>query len=270
MKNYENNFNAWASMMNHMANSWKNVAGEWSTEQKGSMEDINTLIRKWMENYRQSIQGMGDPFKQAQSSGMGMFDFFNLADSMSYKQFMLYNSLSSSFYKATQTLMQPVTDMLNQMSRYTNQSFGPFFPMNRMPDANSFLELMDNWNLFTKKAMEFQSLHKNVASSAWEKMMNSINERINNGKPFADFAEFYNEWSAVNEEALSNLTKSEEYIKLQQELVKLREKITKPYEQAFHNSSFPFAFKSDLEEIARTDNDLRERVEKLEKKLVKQ
>jgi hypothetical protein len=106
-----------------------------------------------------------------------------------------------------------------------------------------------------------------TAASAWEKVMQRLADRAREGQTGDNFNDFYNEWSAINEQEFVALFNTDEYASLQAELIRLNAEINSAYEKQMEAflQPLPIVFRSQLEDLYKTNHDLRSRLNNLEK-----
>jgi polyhydroxyalkanoate synthase subunit PhaE len=96
-----------------------------------------------------------------------------------------------------------------------------------------------------------------------------IHSAAREGKPISSFTEFYNEWSKINEKEFVDLFHSKEFVMLQEEILRIQSELVKRFEKNFEFllQPFPVASKSQMDEVYKTNHDLKTRMNKLEKEL---
>jgi BMFP domain-containing protein YqiC len=97
--------------------------------------------------------------------------------------------------------------------------------------------------------------------------MQAMTERSQAGTPPTDFNQFYNEWSAINEQEFTALFNTEEYAALQGELIKLNSELNKAYERQMEVllQPYPVVLRSQLDEVYKVNHELRSRLNDLER-----
>jgi hypothetical protein len=114
-----------------------------------------------------------------------------------------------------------------------------------------------------------QTLLYKTGISAWEKVVVFMNERAAEGKSTASFDEFYNEWSAINEREYVALFNTDEFASLQADLLKVQMEMARTYEKQMEAvlQPYPVVLRSQLEEVYKTNHELRSRINDLERTL---
>jgi hypothetical protein len=156
------------------------------------------------------------------------------------------------------------------MLRMTQRSFSPFFPQSNdgaSADGEPLSSMMEKWSRYISKLNEMQTLLYKTGMSAWEKVIAAMNERSADAKHNMGFDEFYNEWSAINESEYVALFNTDEYASLQAELLKLQTEVARMYEKQMEAmlQPFPVVLRSQLEEVYKTNHELRSKINDLER-----
>jgi hypothetical protein len=157
-----------------------------------------------------------------------------------------------------------------EMARSAARSFAPFLGGNgdgTAPSPQPLTDLMERWGNYFTKLNQLQTLLYKTGVSAWEKVMQAVADRAAKGEAITDFNQFYNEWSSVNEKEFIALFNTDEYAALQAELIKLNSEVNKQYEKQMEAllQPYPVVFRSQLEEVYKTNHELRGRINDLEK-----
>lgn len=157
-----------------------------------------------------------------------------------------------------------------EMARSAARSFAPFLGGNgngTAPPAQPLTDLMERWGNYFTKLNQLQTMLYKTGVSAWEKVMQSVAERAAKGESVTDFNQFYTEWSSVNEKEFVALFNTDEYAALQAQLIRLNGEVNKQYEKQMEAllQPYPVVFRSQLEEVYKTNHELRGRINDLEK-----
>jgi hypothetical protein len=156
------------------------------------------------------------------------------------------------------------------MARSAARSFAPFLGGNgdgTAPSPQPLTDLMERWGNYFTKLNQLQTMLYKTGVSAWEKVMQAVADRAAKGEAITDFNQFYNEWSSVNEKEFIALFNTDEYAALQAELIKLNSEVNKQYEKQMEAllQPYPVVFRSQLEEVYKTNHELRGKINDLEK-----
>jgi len=105
--------------------------------------------------------------------------------------------------------------------------------------------------------------------AASEKMIAAIADKVKDGGEFKDFGEFFNLWITVNEKAYAELFQTEDYAKMQGELLEaalnVRTHSFKLTELYLYD--LPIALRSEMDDLYKTVYELKKKVRKMEKQL---
>ena len=136
-----------------------------------------------------------------------------------------------------------------------------------MPESEPMSDLISLWGKYSGKVSEMQTMLYKTGISAWEKMVQEMTNQSNENKSFNNFDEFYNQWSAINEKEYVALFNTEEYAALQAELLKLQSELSKAYQKQMETmlQPYPVVLRSQLEEVYKTNHELRNRINELER-----
>jgi hypothetical protein len=170
---------------------------------------------------------------------------------------------------------QSMANWWMEMARSSARSFTPFFSNSTANtgtgDGQSVFgpgfSIMEKCNEYMSKANQMQVMMYRTAASASEKVMQRMAERAREGKTGDNFNDFYNEWSAINEQEFVALFNTDEYAALQAELIKLNSEINNAYEKQLETflQPLPVVFRSQLEDLYKVNHELRSRLNNLEK-----
>jgi hypothetical protein len=261
--------------------------------------DIYThLFQLWQPVFRQMQQGSFNPqdfWKTIEPAGFKSFvdKLFGMNQGKmmqgfveQYAQYMKMNadmmsdagkSISQSFGNGnpffvpfggmnTQTAANWYTDFL----RTTQRSFAPFVGQTTdgtAPFAEPLSGMVELWGKYISKVNEMQTLLYKTSITAWETVMKRMTESAAEGKTTNSFEEFYNEWSAINEKEYVALFNTEEFAALQGELLRLQTEVARTYEKQMEGflQQYPVVLRSQLEEVYKTNHELRTRINDLER-----
>ncbi len=170
----------------------------------------------------------------------------------------------------TQINPQTMGNWYAEMARSTARSFAPFLGGDgngTAPSTQPLTDLMERWGNYFTKLNQLQTMLYKTGMSAWEKVVQAVADRAAKGEPITDFNQFYNEWSSVNEKEFIALFNTDEYAALQAELIRLNGEVNKQYEKQMEAllRPYPVVFRSQLEEVYKTNHELRSRINDLEK-----
>jgi BMFP domain-containing protein YqiC len=164
---------------------------------------------------------------------------------------------------------------INEMYRglYNNfrQSMMPFFrlaaPGNEQEQLDTMFDLQEKLVNYSVKQNEMQYLIYTNAGKAWNNVMDLLRTRAEEKKEYANFQEFYAEWSDINEKIFINLFSTEEFSRLQGEVIGLSLDLKKGFETQMEAmlQPFPVVLRSQMEEVYRNNYELRKELRALAK-----
>jgi hypothetical protein len=215
--------------------------------------DQGKIMQGFMEQYTQLMKMSADVFNNP------------------LKNFSQSFSNTNPFFAAVPGMNnQNIATWYSDMMRSVQRSFTPFFGQTSdgtAPSADQLSGMMERWGKYISKVSEMQTLLYKTSISAWEAVVTSMNNRTAEGKEITSFDEFYNEWSAINEKEYVALFNTDEYAALQAELLQLQTEVARAYEtqmEAFLQP-YPVVLRSQMEEVYKTNHELRTRINDLER-----
>ncbi len=164
-----------------------------------------------------------------------------------------------------------VSEMNKTMFNNFRQGMLPFFrisaPGKEQEQLDKMFEMQEKLVNYNVKQNEMQFLIYTNASTAWTEVMNVLKNRTEENKEYSNFQEFYGEWASINEKIFINLFSTEEFSRLQGELIGLGLDLKKGFEEQMEGmlEPFPVVLKSAMEEVYRTNYDLRKELRNLQK-----
>lgn len=209
---------------------------------KGFMDQYMQLMNMWTNSMGSANKSFGQMF------GNGMPFFGSMSQMNPQSMAAWYSELMRSYQK----------------------SFSPFFGQTTngtMPPIEPLSGIVELWGTYMSKVSQMQSLLYKTSIAAWEKVMESTANKAKDGQTHDNFQEFYNEWSTINEQEYTALFNTEEFAALQGEVLKLQSEIAKTYEKQMEAvlQPYPIVLRSQLEEVYKTNHDLRQRIDELER-----
>ncbi len=249
----------------------------WEAMQKDmSWDKIKETLHT--ENYKKMIDNM---FGWLQPSNLQQgFDWINNLAKSTNNPFLGNQSTewqawwNTTYPHISQGLhgdMSSFSAMQKQNMETWNNSMSPFMKLVNDPKEKQKLEiiqeLLQNYTTYSSKLVEIQKISYTTAQKAWEDVTKTAYENLKDGKQYADFNDFYKEWSTVNEKLFIETFRTEEYAKLQNELVNnsldMKQLVSSWLELNFAN--YPVALRSEMNELYQIIHDLRNEVRSLKK-----
>ena len=206
-------------------------------------DQTSKTITNWYANSRQMGESMVNMFGKERDLMEGMMPF------------------GSSY----------VSEMYKTMFNNFRQGMLPFFrisaPGKEQEQLDKLFEMQEKLVNYSVKQNEMQFLIYTNAANAWTEVMNTLKTRSEEGKEYSNFQEFYGEWASVNEKIFIELFSTEEFSRLQGELMGLGLDLKKGFEEQMEATlePFPVVLKSQMEEVYRNNYELRKELRSLQK-----
>lgn len=222
---------------------------------------------------------------QNNSASMNPEDLWKMIDPANFRSFVdklfgidqnaMMNSFMDQYRRSTQffnsmSQMNPgMNNWYTDVFRSAQAGFAPYFSQTNngsRPTSAPLWEDMETWGKYVSKMNEMQAMLYKASMSAWEKVLQAMSERSASGTPLNNFDEFYSEWSSINEKEYLDLFNTDEYAALQGELLELQVKLSRSYEKQMETflQPFPVVLRSQLEDLYKTNHELRTRINDLE------
>jgi|SRR5208337_488025 len=128
---------------------------------------------------------------------------------------------------------------------------------------------LDDLSVYLAKSTEYQHIIYVTGLAAFEKVIATVAEKISRGEELKGFYEFFDLWVDVNEKTYNALFQTEDFSKMQGELleasVNARKHFLKLMELYLYD--FPIALRSEMDDLYKTIYELKKKVNGLEKQL---
>ena len=204
---------------------------------------------KFMEAYAGSAQQFMKPWVDASEKSMKIFPQIMEGHPQAYMK--TYHTLFNAF----------------------DSTFGRIFHIPPVGKDREKVELLlrsfDDLSVYLAKYTEFQHTMYVTGLAALEKVIATIIDKCNKGEDINEFDQFFDIWLDVNEKTYYDLFKSEEFSKMQGEMLEtslnMREHGFKLMELYLYD--YPIALRSEMDDLYKTIYDLKKKVKNLEKKL---
>ncbi|HXW69117.1 MAG TPA: poly(R)-hydroxyalkanoic acid synthase subunit PhaE [Dissulfurispiraceae bacterium] len=127
----------------------------------------------------------------------------------------------------------------------------------------------DDLAVFLARNTEYQHMVYVTAVKAMDKVVETVAQKITNGEEIKTFDEFFDLWLDINEREYYDLFRTEEFSKMQGELLDSSLNVRKHFHKLMelYLFDFPVALRSEMDDLYRTVYDLRKKVGYLEEKL---
>jgi hypothetical protein len=310
MEKTENVFNSWFNNTSKVMDDWKNMAGQWSSDQGNMWQGVGTMQQQWMDGYQAMLNNMTSPmfgdatsmfgnkttqeaffnmlkstdvytrlfqmwqplFNQMQNPSFNPQDMWKFIDPSQFKSFVdkLFgfdqHSIVKNFMEQYGQFSQFFNTMSNMGPQNANTWYGNAFSTSSTSSSKIWTDL-EKWGKYITKVNEMQALLYKTSISAWEKVVAAVAEKSKSGENARNFEDFYNMWSTINEQEHVALFNTEEYAKLQAELLELQIEMSKAYEEQMESmlQPYPIVLRSQLEQVHKTNHELRSRINELER-----
>jgi glutamine synthetase adenylyltransferase len=128
-------------------------------------------------------------------------------------------------------------------------------------------ELMEMMSAYQTKNNQMQYMMYTTGMKAMDEMAENLYAKIRNGEDVKEFADVYKNWLNTNDKHFVQLFETPEYSKLMSEVsalqLNLKGKIEKQMEKAMEK--LPIVNRSEMDELYKTIQDLKKRINSLEK-----
>jgi class III poly(R)-hydroxyalkanoic acid synthase PhaE subunit len=127
----------------------------------------------------------------------------------------------------------------------------------------------DDLSVYAAKNAEYQHVMYLTGLTALEKVIESLSEKVRSGEEIKKFDEFFDIWIDVSEQAYFKLFQTEEFAKLQGELLDTGLNVRKHFFKIteMQLEDLPVVLRSEMDDLYKTVYDLKKKVKTLEKQL---
>ena len=256
-------------------NTLQNMYFSWTEQVKKSTDGTQKSMMEMMnmEQFKGIMDKMfGFDTMEAQKNMMAQMQS---AYSNMYNQSTQYNNnmMNTSFNNYNGMMAQPMMQFMQNMFKSLNNNFAPFLKVMTPGKEKEQLELniliMDKLNEYMTKSTALQMHIYSTGTVAMQQVSDLMMADLQEGKEVKTFQEWHQKWSSLMEESYINLFNSDEYSKLQGELLSLDLDIKASYEKMIEMvmEPYPFILRKQMDEVYLTNYELRKRVRNLEKKV---
>ncbi len=164
-------------------------------------------------------------------------------------------------------------NIFNNMYGAFEQTIGKVFKMPPVGKDREKMELLlktfDDYSVYLAKHTEFQHKMYVTGQKGMEKVIEAVAQKITEGAEIKSYNEFFNLWVSLNEKTFAGLLQSEEFSKLQGELLEAGLATRKGFQSLMELSleDYPIALRSEMDDLYKTIHNLKRKVRTLEKKL---
>jgi|GEM_PF-2957737 len=160
---------------------------------------------------------------------------------------------------------------VNNLFGVYQRAFNPlvrlFAPGKESELNEQYSALLDKFAQYGQKLNELQYLMYTTGAKNFEKFVFENYEEVKKGADLGNYQQVFQAWVAKNEEAFVGLFRTEEYSKLQGELLDLGLELKNGFEKIAETylASLPIMLRSEADELYQTIYELKKRVRQLEK-----
>ena len=166
-----------------------------------------------------------------------------------------------------------IQDSFRQMYAEYQKSVSPFFRLTQQGKQKEMSDLTeDTFEKYAEAANKLTALQQMIymgGAKALEQMLATTVEKAKEGVQYKDTTELYNDWINMSGQTFESLFATEDFSKLQGELVALDVQIRGNMEKQMEMmlAPYPVVLRSQLDEVIKSNYDLKKRVHELEKQL---
>lgn len=205
----------------------------------------NTMMTSMKENMYKMMDNGKANFDNMKANMGNMFNNNGMMDGMMNNYHQMYAQM--------QTSMAPLTKLFGN-----NPS---------MHNLELTKELMEMISAYQTKNNQMQYMMYTTGMKAMDEMAENLYAKVKNGEDVREFAEVYKNWLNTNDKHFVQLFETPEYSKLMSEVsslqLNLKGKIEKQMEKAMEK--LPIVNRSEMDELYKTIQDLKKRINSLEK-----
>jgi class III poly(R)-hydroxyalkanoic acid synthase PhaE subunit len=127
----------------------------------------------------------------------------------------------------------------------------------------------DDLSVYLAKNIEYQNMMYATGLTAFERVVATTAEKIKAGEEVTKFDEFFDLWVKVNEKTYYALFQTEDFSKMQGELLEASLNVRKHFFKLMelYLYDFPIALRSEMDDLYKTVYELKKKVKSLEKQL---
>lgn len=241
----------------------------WIQEMKklSDVKDFQAFINP--EHYKQIVDKMfGFDVLENQKKAFAQMQEFWLKNGQNPTE--LLNQMQNWMNNPT---ANPFAEFYTTMQKNMNESYAPFLKVlangKEQEQYDLFMKLSEKLMAYYNKSAELQYHIYNSGYKGLQSLNNEVVEQYKTSKDFASYQEWFQNWISSNEKSFLELFNSDDYSKLQGELLNLELDIRTSYdtitEKMFEN--FPLILRKDLDEVYLTNYELRKKVRSLDKRI---
>lgn len=168
-----------------------------------------------------------------------------------------------------ESLMKIFHDMFDAFDSTIGRSFHVPAVGKDREKIELLLRGFDDLSVYLAKSVEYQNMMYATGLAAFEKVVATTGEKIKAGEEITKFDEFFDLWVKVNEKTYYALFQTEDFSKMQGELLEASLNVRKHFFKLMelYLYDFPIALRSEMDDLYKTVYDMKKKVKNLERQL---
>jgi hypothetical protein len=168
-----------------------------------------------------------------------------------------------------ESLMKIFHDMFDAFDSTIGRSFHVPAVGKDREKIELLLRGLDDLSVYLAKNIEYQNMMYATGLAAFEKVVATTGEKIKAGEEITKFDEFFDLWVKVNEKTYYALFQTEDFSKMQGELLEASLNVRKHFFKLMelYLYDFPIALRSEMDDLYKTVYEMKKKVKNLEKQL---
>jgi class III poly(R)-hydroxyalkanoic acid synthase PhaE subunit len=180
---------------------------------------------------------------------------------------------SKAFPRLVEGHPESLMKIFHDMFEAFDSTIGRVFHVPAVGKDREKIELLlrgfDDLSVYLAKNIEYQNMMYTTGLAAFEKVVASTAEKIKAGEEITKFDDFFDLWLKVNEKTYYALFQTEDFSKMQGELLEASLNVRKHFFKLMelYLYDFPIALRSEMDDLYKTVYELKKKVKHLEKQL---
>lgn len=180
---------------------------------------------------------------------------------------------STTFPRLAEGHPESLMKIFHDMFEAFDNTVGRIFHVPAVGKDREKIELLlrgfDDLTVYLAKTIEYQNMIYATGLSAFENVIATTAEKIKAGEEITKFDEFFDLWVNVNEKTYYTLFKTEDFSKMQGELLEASLNVRKHFFKLMelYLYDFPIAVRSEMDDLYKTIYEMKKKMKGLEKKL---
>jgi hypothetical protein len=179
----------------------------------------------------------------------------------------------NTFHHFSEGHPESLLKIFNNLFHAFDSTFGKAFRIPALGKDREKMELVlrgfDEFSLYLAKSMDYKQLIYTTGLTSMGKVVERVMEKTKRGEEMTKFEDFFNLWLDVNEKNYLALFQTEEFSKMQGELLEADLKVRKNFSNLteLYLNDFPVVLRSEMDDLYKTVYELKKKVKSLEKQL---